>query len=215
MTHRVIKWPKWLVRPDFDRYVERISGIINSSEYRGLIQRGYCDGIEHQYRCPYGAPGDQLILGTTWSAPKEYDNLKPTELPVGYLAGLPVMTTSGTGSAFNPIPIWSYFDSDEKHEGFVKLRPGMFFPNKLRDRMPRETLKVVRAKRVQGITEEEAILEGIFETPRDPGFDCWSTYGMREYYPTPRDAFRALWDSIFENKGYGWDSNPWVWCLGW
>jgi hypothetical protein len=194
MTRRVIKWPKWI--QNCDHSLSRIAEIINSNNYRGVVKRGCCDGIEHQYRCPYGAPGDQLILGTTWAVWAKYDNWKPRDLPIGS-------------------QIWSYFDSDEKPDGFGKLRPGRFLPGFLRDRMPRETLKIVRAERVQDITNEEAILEGIFETPRDPGFDCWSTYGMRDYYPTPRDAFRALWDSINAGRDYSWDSNPWVWVLGW
>jgi hypothetical protein len=146
--------------------------------------------------CPYGQPGDQLILGTTWAVWAEYDNWKPRDLPIGS-------------------HIWSYFDSDEKPEAFGKLRPGRFLPNKFRDRMPRETLRIVRVERVQDITNYDAIREGIFETPREPGFDCWSTHGMRDYYPTPRDAFKALWESINAGRGYSWDSNPWVWVLGW
>jgi hypothetical protein len=155
--------------------------------------------------CPYGKPGDQIILGTTWAVPKTYDDMKPTELSPGY----------GFGPQFKPIPIWSYFDSDEKPEGFGKLRPGRFLPGFLRDRMPRETLKIIRAERVQDITNEEAIREGIFETPREPGFNCWSTYGILDLYPTPREAFKALWESINAGRGYSWDSNPWVWVLGW
>ena len=156
--------------------------------------------------CPYGQPGDQLILGTTWAVPREFDHLKPTELP---------FAVDGLLNGIMPIPMWSYFDSDEKPVGFGKLRPGRFLPSKFRHRMPRETLKIVRAERVQDITNEEAILEGIFETPREPGFDCWSTHGMRDYYPTPRDAFKALWDSINADRGFSWASNSWNWALGW
>jgi hypothetical protein len=161
--------------------------------------------------CPYGQPGDQLILGTTWATLKKYDNRKPSDLPAEEMQP----STPGFVIRWDPIPIWSYFNSDEKPEGFGKLRPGRFLPGFLRGRMPRETLKIVRAERVQDITNDEAILEGIFETSMELEFDCWSTYGMREYCPTPRDAFRALWDSINAGRGYSWDSNPWVWVLGW
>jgi hypothetical protein len=163
------------------------------------------------YPCPYGKPDDQIILGTTWATLKKYDNRKPSDLPAEEMQP----STPGSVIRWDPIPLWSYFDSDEKPEGFGKLRPGWFLPGFLRGRMPCEMLKIIRAERVQDITDEEAILEGIFETPRDPGFDCWSTHGMREYYPTPRDAFRALWDSINAGRGFSWASNPWVWALGW
>jgi len=174
-------------------------------------QDEYGDYHPAEYFCPYGQPGDQLILGTIWTTFEKYDNRRPSDLPTEEMQP----STPGSVIRWEPIPLWSYFDSDEKPEGFGKLRPGRFLPGFLRDRMPRETLKIVRAERVQDITDEEAILEGIFETPRDPGFDCWSTHGMREYYPTPRAAFRALWDSINAGRGYSWDSNPWVWVLGW
>jgi hypothetical protein len=235
-TRRVIKWPKWLDPALTDTSLERIAEIINSNKYRGVVKRGRCDGIENQFRCPYGCPGDQLILGTTWSVPKELDHLKPTELPVGYLAGLPVMTTSGTGAAFNPIPIWSYFDGYKKPEGFGKLRPGRFLPNKLRDRMPRETLEIVRAEMVQDITEKDAVMEGVstihVEIPPGPSNDFEGDYRF-EYvdYMNPgefagwngdagslfsaRESFQSLWDSINAARGYSWDSNPWVWVLGW
>jgi hypothetical protein len=144
--------------------------------------------------CPYGAPGDQLILGTTWAVPKTYDDMKPTELSPGY----------GFGPQFKPIPIWSYFDSDEKPEGFGKLRPARFLPNKLRDRMPRETLRIVRAERVQDITVEDIIKEGLVSYLREHDACC-----------DLRDKWIKLWDSINAGRGYSWDSNPWVWVLGW
>lgn len=161
------------------------------------------DGVYYERSLKYGKHDDHLILGTTWSAPKELDHLKPTELPIGYFDGLPIMS-SVSGAAFKPIPIWSYFDGDEKPEGFGKLRPGRFLPNKLRDRMPRETLKIVRAERVQEITPMEIKAEGVrLGTVTDDFTDKL----------TP--AFSELWDSINEKRGYSWDSNPWVWCIGW
>jgi hypothetical protein len=180
-------------------------------------------GVGDFIKCRYGAPGDQIILGTTWSVPKEYDNLKPTELPVGHLAGLPIMTTSGTGAAFKPIPMWSYFDSDEKPEGFGKLRPARFLPNKLRDRMPMGTLKIIRAERVQDITEDDAVIEGIRRVTKDGNIFKYCVYDCSDYSSTPwqdmphspLEAFSMIWDSINEARGYSWDSNPWVWCLGW
>jgi hypothetical protein len=212
MTRLVIKWPKWIQTELSDeRSINKIVDIMNSNEYRGVIKRGYCDGVEAHYKCPYDKPGDQIMLGTTWATLEKYDNRKPSDLPTEEMQP----STPGSVIRWEPIPLWSYFDSDEKPEGFGKLRPGRFLPGFLRDRMPRETLRIVRAERVQDITNEEAILEGIFETPREPGFDCWSTHGMREYYPTPREAFKALWESINKDRGYGFGLNPWVWVLGW
>lgn len=33
-----------------------------------------------------------------------------------------------------------------------------------------------------------------------------------EYTPH-KLTFSELWDSINEGRGYGWDSNPWVWVI--
>ena len=61
----------------------------------------------------------------------------------------------------------------------------------------------VRAERLQDITEEDAIREGVqavtmADVPRQA---VWSE----------RQDFAQLWDSINDKRGYPWDSNPWVW----
>lgn len=77
--------------------------------------------------------------------------------------------------------------------------------------MPREAcrlfLKVtdVRAERLQDITEQDAIAEGI----------SLHKYGYRDYldwdshHTDPKESFRSLWISI--NGKDSWDQNPWVW----
>lgn len=55
----------------------------------------------------------------------------------------------------------------------------------------------VRVQRLQDITVDDALAEGVQET------------GV--YLDMPRMAFRALWDSL--HKTYAWDYNPWVCAL--
>jgi hypothetical protein len=218
MTRRVTKWPKWI--QDCDYSLSRIAEIINSNDYRGVVKRGYCDGIEHQYRCPYGAPGDQLILGTTWATLEKYDNRKPSDLPTEEMQP----STPGSVIRWEPIPLWSYFDSDEKPEGFGKLRPGRFLPGFLRDRMPHETLKIVRAEQIRKITEDDAISEGI-DTECEQyhvaqnimdnlGVVDGASHSVERGSPEI-SVFKTLWDSINAGRGFSWASNPWVWVLGW
>lgn len=140
--------------------------------------------------CPYGNPGDQIILGTTWAVWEEFDHLKPTQL-------------LDESDCVN-FPIWSYFDSDEKPEGFGKLRPGRFLPGFLRGRMPCVTLKTVRAELVQDITIEDIVKEGLVSYLREHDACC-----------ELEEKWIKLWNSINANRGYSWDSNPWIWVLEW
>jgi hypothetical protein len=75
----------------------------------------------------------------------------------------------------------------------------------------------VRVQRIQGISEEDAKAEGA---------DCRSDLAWGGLYGTDpntmpawavdhgyRFGFRELWDSINADRGFGWDTNPWVWVV--
>lgn len=57
----------------------------------------------------------------------------------------------------------------------------------------------VRVERLQEITEEDAVAEGVQVNPDAPAA------------LTDRTAFARLWDSLNAKRGFAWDSNPWVW----
>ena len=59
----------------------------------------------------------------------------------------------------------------------------------------------VRVERVQEISRSDATAEGCQELSDDVGW-----YG-------PEVQFCTLWDSINAKRGYGWDTNPWVWAI--
>jgi hypothetical protein len=69
--------------------------------------------------------------------------------------------------------------------------------------MPREAARIflrvtnVRVERVQDITAHDAIREGMeSEIPFDTV-----------------DEFKELWNNLNAKRGYGWDTNPWVWVV--
>lgn len=76
-------------------------------------------------------------------------------------------------------------------------RPSIYMP---RD-ASRIFLKVtdVKVERIQDISIDDCISEGYMASAARFDFqaETW---------------FRNLWDSLNEKRGYGWDSNPWVWC---
>lgn len=77
----------------------------------------------------------------------------------------------------------------------------------------------VRVERLQAISEEDAIDEGILDCEDDGWGICYS--GTHWTYPVPvnemrhwpREAFQDLWDSIQTKRDYGWATNPWVAAL--
>jgi hypothetical protein len=63
----------------------------------------------------------------------------------------------------------------------------------------------VRVERLQDITEDDAVAEGV---------QYFITSGkMTRSEMSMRSAFADLWDSINFKRGYGWDTNPWVWVV--
>lgn len=105
--------------------------------------------------------------------------------------------------------------------------------------MPRNASRIllevtgVRVERVQAITEADAIAEGV-ESPDAEREDrdwsiCQRCGGTRLYdhhslsgttfdmdcmkCDTHAKRYRHLWDSLNEARGFGWDTNPWVWVV--
>lgn len=83
----------------------------------------------------------------------------------------------------------------------IKWKPSIHMPKA----SARIFLKVtdVRVERLQDITEEDARAEGVIPI-----------YGNefaseKRHYP----AFARLWDSLNAKRGFGWDTNPWVWVI--
>jgi hypothetical protein len=102
----------------------------------------------------------------------------------------------------------------------------------------RITLEItdIRVERVQDITEEDAIAEGVisddeyayragednlFPCPRCKGYGVHAAfghdYGITEvdctHCNTPKKRYRIVWDSLNAKRGYPWESNPWVWVV--
>ena len=80
----------------------------------------------------------------------------------------------------------------------------------------------VRVQRLQEIDEVDAIAEGV-----EPLHQGYYPYGIStfittfvagrevpaQYCPTAHDSFKRLWNMINAERGYGWDTNPWVVAL--
>lgn len=76
----------------------------------------------------------------------------------------------------------------------------------------RLTLEItdVRVERLQAISEEDALAEGI-EHLGDTFGGYWSGGALSG--PTARACYARLWDQLNAKRGFSWDSNPYVWVL--
>lgn len=133
--------------------------------------------------CPYGAPGDTLWVRETWAC----------------IFGVP------KSDAPHPDDVVCYrADTGEAERIITEVkgwRPSIHMPRAY----SRITLEVVsvRVERLQDITEEDAIAEGVSLPARTTTL----------YDGMYRDAFSFLWDDINGKRGYPWSSNCWVWVV--
>ncbi|WP_230942162.1 hypothetical protein [Burkholderia cepacia] len=66
----------------------------------------------------------------------------------------------------------------------------------------------VRAERLQSISESDARDEGVAIEDHHMRGNCAGAFR-----PPSIRAFHDLWDSLNAPRGYGWDTNPWVWVV--
>lgn len=125
--------------------------------------------------CPYGQPGDILWVRETFLV--EYSRHKEF---YEYKA--------------------DYSDTLAKE---VVWKPSIF--------MPREAARIllrvidIRVERLQDISEEDAIAEGV-------SLPNYADQAIRDVrYPDPSTIYAELWESI--NGEGSWDANPWVWVV--
>ena len=66
---------------------------------------------------------------------------------------------------------------------------------------------------MQDITEEDAISEGITKGQTYYQGEPHAIKGSPKCYNTAKEAFKGLWNHINAKRGYGWDTNPFVWII--
>lgn len=173
-------------------------------EFHDNPRRAVWQGVDVLQRiiteiCPYGVPGDRLIVKeATWQWCRKVPNGKTkTGRPkYRYLLHGTVATGSVIYAADHP----------QKPQRTSYAEPNMVWHYKharfMQKHLSRIALEItdVRVQRVQEISAADCFAEGIVQTnpdiPKDPQID-----------------FQSLWDSINAARGYGWDANPWAWAI--
>jgi hypothetical protein len=153
-------------------------------------------------KCPYGVPGDRLWVRETWGCPSAdhpcvADGRKPRP---------------GDRLVYRANPADDYqWGAGLPSQGSFCWRPSIFMP-RWASRILLE-ITDVRVQRVQEISEEDAIAEGV-AGPFDVGYKAYRLPGdSKPRYSCAVAAYAVLWDSINAPRGYSWESNPWVWAI--
>lgn len=188
-TRRVVTWqpPEWVGEIATGRYHPTKTDR-DGEEYPGSeIFGAYDDQGEWGCRCPW-APGDLLYVRETF-----VDGVVPK-----YRADYPDDQTEIIVGNNEHLPVWG-----------VAWKPSIHMPKAA----ARIWLRVtdVRVERLQEITDEDAIAEGVTEF----GGQFKGAYHAGDHMSgvSARECFARLWDSLNAKRGYGWDVNPWVWAI--
>lgn len=189
-----------LVRPQPPHDCSEIEKQPRTDPYLGCVVSGDSGiwedvhSMDYRVRCPYGKPGDRLWVRETWRV----DGL---DRRGALMHGKDVCMESGA----------SFYADCECDSA---LADGPWIPSIHMPRWAsRITLEIVnvRIERLQDISEEDAIAEGIRPVRvglTDRAFE-WDSFSDATY--TANEAYAALWESI--NGPGSWDANPWVWVV--
>ncbi|MQU04842.1 hypothetical protein [Pseudomonas helleri] len=145
------------------------------------------EGMEYPIACPYGKPGDRL-----WARETCFINdYREASVPEQERANYDIHYRADGITDF------------EGEEELIRWRPSIHMP-RWASRILLEVTDV-RVERLQDITEEQALAEGI-KKHSDGGYHVEDG---KHYSDSLVESFACLWSSV----GGDWDANPWVWCV--
>lgn len=202
-----------------------IKGIDSAWEIKDTADDGrqtlfvHPSGVQKVVRCPYGGPGDLLwvrenwkLIGwdwedcvrkIMWSDGSEGWMDEAEDFDPDWLVRETNRIEKSRGVEIIRDP-----GGDEEKDRFkfdgkdLPWRPNIFLPKWA----ARTWLKIVsvRAERVQDITNDDAFFrEGIEANERERRL-------MSDPY---RQAFRRVWNQLYDQPGETWAANPWVWVI--
>ena len=145
------------------------------------------EGMEYPIACPYGKLGDRLWVRETCFI----NDYREASVPEQERADCEIHYRA------DGIPDF------EGEEELIRWRPSIHMP-RWASRILLEVTDV-RVERLQDITEEQALAEGI-KKHSDGGYHVEDG---KHYSDSPVESFACLWSSV----GGDWDATPWVWCV--
>lgn len=164
------------------------------------------EGAEFLGPCPHGVPGDRLWVKETWYC----DDHSAGDHRSACTGCVDCKHTDADRIAQWRQELFYRADGEPyfgNTEGVGYWRPSIHMW-RWASRITLD-LTSVRVERLQDISREDAIAEGL-ESHDDDGVTYWGPLGQGHYDPVA--GYRILWESI--NGEGSWAANPWVWVLG-
>ena len=184
-----------IVKPGKDIKINALAGPYTVVGYTGGFAAEMClhwDTDAFLSLCPYGNPGDRLWVRerhAIWEREAWIEGgvtITPPERGVYYWADQGAMHQVGRWSPSIHMPRWA----------------------------SRITLEVVsvRVERLQDISEEDAMVEGVEFVHGPKDIECgYLSHDGSALLDTAKRAFYYLWESI--NGPGSWERNDWVWVV--
>lgn len=167
------------------------NGIWAWLDHPDLMEAGFTK--DKEFRCPYGVPGDRLWVRETWQQhPDAGCDFVSVKVPPDAICYAADMTEA------------------------QRKECGPWIPS---IHMPRAASRIqlividVRVQRLQSISQQDAIAEGIHRVGQR-----WEAEGICTTPESAADAFRGLWNYIHGSVPWApnpssWEANPWVWAV--
>lgn len=162
--------------------------------------------------CLQCGPGDRLWVRETWGTVhmrELFSGPKPPFEQMVYRAGRRVLHMKDAPPDYD-IAQWPVSWGDDFPPDDGRWRPSIHMPRWA----SRLTLIVtdVRVERLQEITRDDAIAEGLILCSERDNLWCWSSPAAKaDNWLSPTECYRDLWDSLNAKRpGCAWSDNPWV-----
>jgi hypothetical protein len=199
--------------------VQRILDDAKTQTRRVVRDPARLDGLmllgEEPDWCPYGRPGDLLWVKESIRARDTFSKARGRPEHT-FRAEVTYRADESTRLVDVDAEHWQCSLEDESTERWRSPRFMWKWAARLWLRV-----ESVRVERLQDISEEDAIAEGVRAWPLqegDPG--AWfqgaehPVKGTPKAFRTARRAFQSLWDSLNgKREGASWNDNRWVWAI--
>jgi len=150
------------------------------------------------FKCPYQV-GQKIFCKESWAVNKHYDSFDPKTCFAAMSGDVKYCVAYDSNNEFK-VDDWA-----------GKKRSAKSMPQWA----SRLTLliKEIKVERLQDISEEDAIAEGVFKSkdywhstlhPIKGNYQCWTS---------AKEAFGKLWNATHKKPEEKFEASPWVWCV--